>query len=154
VDFFRWFLTHRRKNDWTSWRSLFITFPAVLGLLFVAPQAAREQAAATRQQTSQGVVTAYDRSDHNQCSYVFSVLGRPYTGRRSAATTDVTVGDHVLVYYDSHDPAMNALEDFYEMSGRDRSFCYMLLFVIGVFVAVVLYARAAHVEPRDRPDRA
>jgi hypothetical protein len=154
VDFSRWYLAHRHKNDWTSWRSLFITFPFVLGVLFVAPQAAKEHAAATRQQTSQGVVTAYDRSNHNQCSYDFSVLGRPYSGRRSADTTDVTVGDHVLVYYDSQDPTMNALEDFSEMSRRDRGFCYMLLFLIGVFAAVVLYARAAHVKPRDHPDHA
>jgi hypothetical protein len=84
----------------------------------------------------------------------FSVLGRPYTGRRSAATTDVTIGDRVLVYYDSHDPAMNALEDFYEMSRRDRSFCYILLVVIGVFVAVVLYARAARVELKEGAGRA
>jgi len=154
VSFSDWYRAHRRKNDWTSWRSLFITFPFVIGVLLVAPQAAREQAAATRQQTSQGVVTAYDRSDHNQCSYDFSVLGRPYSGRRSANTTDVIVGDHVLVYYDSQNPTMNALEDFSEMSRRDRGFCYILLFVIGVFVAVVLYARATRVEPSDHPEDA
>jgi hypothetical protein len=150
----RWYLAHRRKNDWTSWRSLFITFPFVIGVLLVAPQAAREHAAANRQQTSQGVVTACDRSDHNQCSYDFSVFGRPYSGRRSANTTDVTVGDHVLVYYDSQNPTMNALEDFSEMSRRDRGFCYILLFVIGIFVAVVLYARATRVEPSGHSDDA
>ncbi len=154
MEFSRWYLAHRRHNDWTSWRSLFITFPFVLGVLLVAPRAAREQAAATSQQTSQGVVTAYDRSDHNQCSYDFSVLGRRYSGRSSADTTDVTVGDHVLVYYDSQDPTMNALEDFSQMSRRDRGFCYFLLIVTGVFVAVVLCARASRVEPRDRPNHA
>jgi hypothetical protein len=119
-----------------------ITFPLVFGVLTVAPQAAREAKAANRQQTSQGVVTAYDRSDHNQCSYTFSVLGRHYTGRRGADTTDVTVGDPVLVYYDSQDPSMNALEGFSTMSHRDRGFCSILLFVIGVFAAVVLSSKA------------
>lgn len=146
-----WYLAHRRKNDWTSWRSLFITFPFVIGLLLVAPDAAKEHAAATRQQTSQGVVTAYDRSDHNQCSYGFDILGKRYSGRRSADTTDINVGDHVLVYYDSQNPTMNALENFSEMSRRDSGFCYILLFLIGVFVAVVLYARATRAEPSDHP---
>jgi hypothetical protein len=123
-------------------------------MLFVAPQAAREQAAATRQQTTPGIVTGYDRSDHNQCSYDFSVLGRQYSGRRPADTTDVRVGDHVLVYYDSQDPTMNALEDFSAMSRRDRGFCYILFFVIGVFAVVILCARAVRAERQDHPKHA
>jgi hypothetical protein len=127
-----------------------VTFPFVFGVLVVWSQATREAEAASRQQTSQGVVTAYDRSAHNQCSYTFSVLGRAYTGRRSADTTDVTVGNHVLVYYDSQDPTMNALEDFSEMSHRDGSFCYILIFVIGVFPVIILYAKAMHVRQGNR----
>jgi hypothetical protein len=54
----------------------------------------------------------------------------------------VTVGSRVLVFYDQQDPSMNALEDFGEMSRRDRGFCYILLFVIGVFPAIILYSKA------------
>jgi len=70
------------------------------------------------------------------------VRGTQYSGKRSAATTDVTVGDRVLVYYDSQEPTMNALEDFSEMSHRERNFVYILLTVIGAFVAVILYSKA------------
>jgi hypothetical protein len=42
-------------------------------------------------------------------------------------TTDVTVGDRVLVYFDSQDPTMNALEDFSAMSHRDESFVSILV---------------------------
>jgi hypothetical protein len=129
------------------------TIPFVFGVLIVGSEAAREAKAAGRQQTSQGVVTAYDPSDHNQCSYTFSVLGRPYTGSRSADTTDVTVGNRVFVYYDSQNPTMNALEDFSEMSHRDRSFCFILIFAIGIFPVIILYAKAMHVGQENRsPD--
>lgn len=145
VDFKEWFSSPRSRNTWHTWWTMTVTLPFLFGVLVVALRAGREDRAARRQQTSQGVVTAYDRSDHNQCSYNFSALGKPYTGRRSANTTEVTVGDHVLVYYDSQDPAMNALDDFSEMSHRDRSFCYILLFVIGAFPVIILYSKATHV---------
>jgi hypothetical protein len=138
----RSFFAPRPKNDWKSWRSMVITFPFVIGVFFVAPQAVREHTAASRQQTSQGTVTAYELSNHNQCSYTFEANGRLYGGTRSAATTDVRVGDRVLVYYDSQDPTMNALEDFSEMSHNDRGFVEMLLFVIGAFAAVIFYSKA------------
>jgi hypothetical protein len=116
----RWFFAPRSKDDWKSWRSLVITFPFIIGVFLVAPQAMRENTAATRQQTSQGIVTAYEPYNHNECSYTFTANGRLYSGIRSAATTDVRVGDRVLVYYDSQDPTVNALEDFSEMSHNDR----------------------------------
>jgi hypothetical protein len=142
MNFFQRFFAPRQKIDWQSWRSLFITFPFVIGVLLVAPQAVRENLAASRQLTSQGTVTAYEPSNHNHCSYTFTAKGRLYSGTRSAATTDVRVGDRVLVYYDSQDPTMNALEDFSEMSHNDRGFAEILLFVIGAFSVVILYSKA------------
>ena len=108
---------------------------------FITPQAVREYSAAKRQQTSLGTVTGYDRSNHNQCSYRFTANGRQYNGMRSAATTSITVGDRVSVYYDSHDPTMNSLEDFSEMSHNDRGFVEMLLIVIAAFAAVIFYSK-------------
>lgn len=121
---------------------MLVTLPFVLGVLIVASEAVREAKAARSQQQTQGIITAYDRSDHNQCSYDFEVSGKRYSGRRSAATIDVTVGSHVPVFYDSQEPSVNSLEDFAEMSRRDRDFCYILLFVIGVFPAIILYSKA------------
>jgi hypothetical protein len=59
LDFFRWFFSARSKNDWKSWRSLVVTFPAVVGVFLVVPQEGRESAAASRQQTTQGRETLY-----------------------------------------------------------------------------------------------
>ena len=144
MSFFQWILAPRSKNDWRSWRSLLITFPFVIGLFLAVPQAIRENAAATRQQTTLGTVTGCEPSNHNQCSYAFTANGRQYTGKRPAATTDITVGDRVLVYYDSQDPTMNALEDFSEMSHRDMGFAEMLLFAICAFAAVIFFLKATH----------
>ncbi len=102
----------------------------------------RENAASKRQQVSQGVITAYEPSNHNECRYLFSVGGRQYSGMRPAGTTSVFVGERVTVYYDSQDPTVNAIEDFSEMSRRDRNFVYIVLFVIGAVVAVILYSKA------------
>jgi hypothetical protein len=44
------------------------------------------------------------------------------------------------VYYDSQNPAMNALEDFSERSSKDGNFAYMLVFVVAALVAFILYA--------------
>jgi len=118
-----------------------MTFPAMVGVLFVAPQALRDECAATRQQMSQGLVTSYERSNHNLCSYTFSVQGRQYSGAASAPTTLVAVGDRVLVYFDSQDPTINALEDFSSMSRRDRSFVFMLIEVIAGFAGFILFRK-------------
>jgi hypothetical protein len=54
------------------------------------------------------------------------------------------------VYYDSQNPAMNALEDFSEKSRKDRNVAYMLLFVVAALVAFILYAKATY---RDESDQ-
>jgi len=148
VNFLRWFFSPRSKNDWKSWRSLVITFPAIVGMLFVAPQAVRESRAASRQQSTEGRVIGYERSNYNQCRYTFSVHGRPYGGMRSALTTDVTVGDRVLVYFDSQDPTMNALEDFSAMSQRDKGLCSCSSLSLAVSLAL-FSTRRQHTQDRE-----
>jgi hypothetical protein len=108
------------------------------------PSSSARSRAASRQQSTEGRVIGYERSNHNQCRYTFSVHGRPYGGMRSALTADVTVGDRVLVYFDSQDPTMNALDDFSAMSQRDKGFVFMLLIVIGGFAGFILYSKTTH----------
>ncbi len=150
VGFLGWFFERRDKMDWTSWRSLIITFPAIVGVFFVAPQAIRENSAARRQQTSQGLVTSYEPSQHNQCRYTFPVQGKRYSGMASAPTTDVAIGDRVLVYFDSQDPTMNALEDFTSMSQRDKGFVSILIVVIAAFVGFILISKATQTSVERR----
>jgi hypothetical protein len=42
------------------------TLPFVIGMLLVASEVVREAKTARRQQLTQGVITAYNRSDHKQ----------------------------------------------------------------------------------------
>ena len=145
MDSRRGFFAPRSGSNWTSWRSLFKTIPLLLGVLFFAYQASRENDAATRQQTSFGILTDCQRSGRggNRCSYTFSADGEQYIGSSSVAT-DGKFGDTVEVYYDSQNPTMNALEDFSERSHKARNFVYILLLVTGAFWAFILYSIATN----------
>src|SRR5690349_16414004 len=140
VDSFGWFLAPRKKMYWKSWRSLVIVFPFMIGVLLTLPQPIKENRTTTRQQRISGTVTSYDRSNHNLCGYTFQTGGKLYAGTSSAPRTDTEVGDRVLVYLDSQDPSVNALEDFAAMSKRDSGFVGMLLgsmAIVAAFIAIV-----------------
>lgn len=68
----------------------------------------------------------------------------------SAPTTDVAIGDRVLVYFDSQDPTMNALEDFTSMSQRDKGFVSILIVVIAAFVGFILISKATQTSVERR----
>ena len=141
VDSIGWFLAPRKRMDWKSWRSLVIVSPFVIGVLVTLPQTIREKRTATRQETTQGTVTSYEKSNHNLCGYTFHVQGKRYTGTSSSPTTDIKIGDQVLVYFDPPDPSVNALEDFAAMSRRDSGFVGILLGSIAIGGAFIAIAR-------------
>jgi len=150
VNFLVWFLSRRDRNDWTSRRSLIVTLPFVLGVVFIAPQAIKEGSAAKRQQTIQGSVTSYERFNHNQCQYVFSVWGKQYAGIASAPRDHVTVGDQVRVYFDSQNPTVNSLEDFSQISQRAKRDVYFLVAVIVAFACFIFVSKIASVPVKGR----
>jgi hypothetical protein len=139
VNFYDWIWSPRTANTWHSWWSMAITIPFVFGILFTLPKARQEAQAASRQQAAQGSVTSYQRSDHNRCSYTFTVLGRSYSGRDSSPMDDIAAGERVTVYYDREDPTYNALEDFSKQAGRDQGFALICLCGVGIVAGVVLY---------------
>jgi len=57
------------------------------------------------------------------------------------------LGQTVVVYYDSQDPTVTALEDFSGKARRDWNFVYVLLLMIAAVVVFVIYSKAA-----DRKD--
>ena len=143
MNFLTWFLSPRSSADWTTWRSMIITIPCVIGLLFTAHDMTKDNSAAKRQQTSHGVVTSYEPSSHNLCGYTFSVHGKQYKGEASAPTNNVTVGDQVRVYFDSQEPTNNSLEDFSARSQRHQSFAYILIGLIAVVAGFIFISRTA-----------
>ncbi len=148
--FLRWFLSRRSNADWTTWRSMIITLPCVVGLLFTAYDATHENSAAKRQQTSEGLVISYIRSNHSRCGYTFSVHGKQYSGTASAPTDHVTVGDRVIVYFDSQEPTTNSLEDFSQMRHRNQSFAYILIAMIIAVAGFMFISKTASAPPKRR----
>jgi hypothetical protein len=76
-----------------------------------------DRAIAAREGTAYGIITDYEmrKFDYTH-SYLFSVNGQWFTGRKSSLKNDLEFGTQVLVYYDSQNPNENALTDFAEMS--------------------------------------
>jgi hypothetical protein len=72
---------------------------------------------------------------------VFPVDGEQYTGS-DRADSYLLFGKTVVVYYDSQDPTMSALDDFSGKSRRDRNFVYIFLLMVAALVAFVLYSKA------------
>jgi hypothetical protein len=129
VNFLRWFFSPRSKNDLKSWNALFMTAPFVFGLAILIPGAIHNADVGSRQQSTNGVVTAYEPSNHNSCSYTYTVQGNRFSGTSASPTATLmapaTVGEPVQVYFDPKNPATSSLEDFSAKSraiGKLRSF--------------------------------
>ncbi|HZP06728.1 MAG TPA: hypothetical protein VFB43_17650 [Terracidiphilus sp.] len=131
----------RAKGAWNSWWSLLITFPLLIVLAFVVPEAWRSGVIAGREQSIAGVVTAYRPSDHNRCDYVFTVQGRQFTGTDGCPNAPATIGQQVWVYFDSNNPATSELEGFAEKSQADWSGCWFILIVICIVAGIIAFAK-------------
>jgi len=144
VDFF----APRSKNDWKSGRSLGLALVLLVGVFLSASRATRENDAASRQRTSFGTITDCERSGRSgySCKYVFPVDGEQYMGDSREGSYRL-LGQTVVVYYDSQDPTVTALEDFSGKARRDWNFVYVLLLMIAAVVVFVIYSKAA-----DRKD--
>jgi hypothetical protein len=53
-------------------------------------------------------------------------------------------GQTAMVYYDSQDLRVSALEDFSEQSRKSMRFVYFLLLTLAATVAFILWDRAPH----------
>jgi len=121
---------------------MFMTYPLMVGLAIGIWESRHDALIAARQLTTTGVVTAYDRENHNQCSYVFSVQGKPFTGRSSAPHGSATLGEIVTVYYDSTDPSTSGLEDYSVKGRRDGGLIPIYVFGIFLIPGIIIYAKA------------
>ena len=141
MNFVRWFLSPRSKDDWKSWNALFVAAPLAFGLVMASYDSHREHSIAMRQESTTGTVTAYHSSNHNRCSYRFTFEGKEYVGESSAPTSSVSIGQHVDIYFDRTDPRTNSLTDFEGESRNNASFARFLL--IGLFgvIGLILYSK-------------
>ena len=137
----------RSRNDGKSRRPL---WPLVSFLLFCIVffgyRAAVENDSASRQQTSFGTIIQCEqrgRGHDNYCHYTFPVGDEQYAGV-SKAEQGAGFGQTAMVYYDSQDPRVSALEDFSEQSRKSMRFVFFLVLTLVATVAFILWDRAPH----------
>jgi hypothetical protein len=93
---------------------------------------------------TEGVVDAHEPENHNRYGYRFAVDGRDYHGWDSPVNTTPLVGANVRVYYDSADPATNALTDFATLSQDARGpLPLVVLMTFGVVIGIYELRRRA-----------
>ena len=90
------------KRTWAnpSWWNLLVVLPWTIGTIFLIQEWRVDRDVASREQTTQGVITAHEPSNHNRYGYVFSVNGQSFTGWASPRKDQPEIGKQVLVYYD------------------------------------------------------
>ncbi len=147
MNFFNRVSGPRSRNDGNSRRPL---WPLVSFLLFCIVffgyRAAVENDSASRQQTSFGTIVQCEqrgRGYENYCHYRFPVGDEQYAGV-SKAEQGAGFGQTAMVYYDSQDPRVSALEDFSEQSRKSMRFVYFLVLMLVATVAFILWDRAPH----------
>jgi Protein of unknown function (DUF3592) len=133
----------RIDSTWESptWWNLFVVVPWLLMLAFLTYSAISHHIVAKRQQTSQAIITAHEKSNHDQYRFAFSVDGQKYDGLGRTDKEELEIGEKVVVYYDPHNPSKNALKSFETLSLEDFGPIPTLLLGIGAITWMIKAAR-------------
>jgi hypothetical protein len=137
----------RSKAAWDSWWTLLITFPWLIGLAILVPEGWQSHLIAGREQTTAGIVIAYNRSSHNECTYVFTVQSKQFTGKDGCPTAPAVIGQQVWVYFDPNDPQKSLLEGYAEKSQSDLGVCEFMLVGISILAGIIAVSKI-----RTRPN--
>jgi hypothetical protein len=123
----------RARRTWAnpSWWFLFVVLPWTIGAIFCVHEWIVDRRVASREQTTQGIITVHEPSNHNRYGYVFSVNGKAFTGWESPRIDKLEIGKQVVVYYDPLNPSKNALTEFRELGMENLGPLPLVLFGIG-----------------------
>lgn len=134
----------RSGNEGKSRRPVWPLLSVLLfGIVFFGYRAAVQNGSASRQETSFGMIIQCKqrgRGHENYCHYTFPVGDQEFTGV-SKADQGVEFGQRTMVYYDSQDPGVSALENFSEQSRESMRFVYILLLTLAATVTFILRDR-------------
>jgi hypothetical protein len=143
-------LTSRTARAWSppSWWNLLIALPWIIGLVFLISSSVSDQAIASREQTTYGIIRTHEPENHNRFGYQFSVNGKPFTGWQ-IPMRDFTIGQRVLVYYDPLDPTKSSLDSF--AGTTDRILGPAFFCAVGTTaVVVIIFVRRRAYAKRQR----
>ncbi len=123
----------RIRKTWAypSWWLLLVVLPWTIGALICVHEWLVDKSVASREQTTQGIITVHEPSNHNRYEYVFSMNGKSFTGWESPRTDRLEIGQQVVVYYDPLNPSKNAPTEFGELGMENLGPLPLLLFGIG-----------------------
>jgi hypothetical protein len=97
-----------------SWWNILAYLPFASGIIFFIHGWKVATDIAKREQTTQGMIIAHERANHNRYGCVFTVNGKTFNGWAIPLNEELEIGKQVFVYYDPQDPDENALTDFRE----------------------------------------
>jgi hypothetical protein len=125
-----------------------VVLPWAIGTILFIHEWRVDRDIATREQTTQGVITAHEPANHNRYGYVFSVRDKSFTGWESPGKDGLKIGKQVLVYYDPLNPNKNALTEFRALGINVLGPVPTMLFGIG---AVAWYIKAQRRKSQSSP---
>jgi hypothetical protein len=114
-----------------------MVLPWALGAVLSIHEWKVDRDVATREQTTQGVITSHEPANHNQYGSAFSVKGKNFSGWESPNKDELEIGKKVLVYYDPRNPNKNAITDFRELETSSVGPVPMMLFGIGAVARLI-----------------
>lgn len=129
-----------------------LVLPWVVMILSLVSDSHDARDIASRQEMASGTITAHDSRKRPRYEYTFSVEGRAFRGWQiPEGSQKWTVGQPVIVYYDSRDPTKNALRDFSERSlDALGPLPFLFAATTGVLLLIFLLRRSA-AAPRVAP---
>jgi hypothetical protein len=134
--------THKWENP--SWWNLLVVLPWTIGIILFIHQWTVDRGIASREQTTQGVITAHEPANHNHFEYVFTVNGKSFTRWESPGKDGLEIGRPMLAYYDPLNPNKNALTKFGDRGLNSLGPVPTMLFGIGAVTWFITAQRRKH----------
>ena len=137
-----------RDNRYAKY--LLVLTPWILGSTFLISSWKQYSEAGQREHTAKGTIVSHEPSNHNRYGYRFEVDGRTYEGSQIPLRNEPTLGQSVVVYYDSADPTRSALTPLRNVGDSLLGPALAILVLSGIIALLVLLVGPALSRARDR----
>lgn len=133
----------QRPSRWENppWSHALVVLPFLVGLVLIAGEVRRDRAIAARERTTHGTIVSNDPGNHNSYEYAYTVGGRTYRAWQIPYRIQWRIGEQVVVYYDSANPAVSSLTTFAERSDFEARPIPALLIGIVLVLGYIAWRR-------------